>query len=596
MLAPRRRRQQTESRLGHARLVAVFVVFFTASVTYASIKSLASSVTRQQLASKNKTAYHTAVSSSWSDTWRLASELGSESFGIGHRPLRAGALTAGDATSMLAGKSLRNSSLTQMGGASYIHLGGKDGRRTPPLAAFKSGGSSGGVSLPNACHAMPNTDYVFGHPVRWGPQNKVKSARDCCNQCRDYRPASDDEPSCNVWVWCGNEAGCGQQFRDCWLKHLPRPDGVVPNQGPNVPWTAGLVQEAAAEEEMAAQDPAEDRTFHTVITADGSATHWQSRVGYYFFQKTKKACIARGRCDMGGFTRILHSGKADDLMDEIPTFVAQPLPKDKNGGSSYIVINRPYAFVQWTRQAKIKEKFVLMSEPDHLWLRPLPNLMKANRPAGFVFFYIEPSKKEFRPITEKFTGPLTLKQVESIAPMGNAPTMMTFLDLAEVAPRWVNLSLAIFDDTEASKAWGWVQEMYAFTISVFNAGILNVDLHPKMMGQPPWDTELDPYYILHYTYGCDYTLQGKFTPGKVGAWRFDKRSHSQRPPPRHLSLPPRGMTNKLVRKLIDAINEASDAIPGWDDYHSTGVAKLLWDGETFGKSHVATKEMAEAIS
>ena len=29
---------------------------------------------------------------------------------------------------------------------------------------------------------------------------------------------------------------------------------------------------------------------------------------------------------MGGFTRLLHSGKADDLMDEIPTIVVDPLP------------------------------------------------------------------------------------------------------------------------------------------------------------------------------------------------------------------------------------------------------------------------------
>lgn len=39
-------------------------------------------------------------------------------------------------------------------------------------------------------------------------------------------------------------------------------------------------------------------------------------------------------------------------------------------------------------RAKIKEKFVLMSEPDHIWLRPMPNLMKARRPAAFPFFYI----------------------------------------------------------------------------------------------------------------------------------------------------------------------------------------------------------------
>lgn len=29
---------------------------------------------------------------------------------------------------------------------------------------------------------------------------------------------------------------------------------------------------------------------------------------------------------MGGFTRVLHSGKPDNLMDEIPTFVVEPLP------------------------------------------------------------------------------------------------------------------------------------------------------------------------------------------------------------------------------------------------------------------------------
>jgi hypothetical protein len=45
----------------------------------------------------------------------------------------------------------------------------------------------------------------------------------------------------------------------------------------------------------------------------------------------------------------------------------------------------------------------------------------------------------------------------------------------------------------------------------------------------------------------DYTLEGKFTPGKIGAWRFDKRSYATGPPPRGLGEPPKGMTNELVR-------------------------------------------------
>ncbi len=40
---------------------------------------------------------------------------------------------------------------------------------------------------------------------------------------------------------------------------------------------------------------------------------------------------------------------------------------------------------------------------------------------------------------------------------GNAPTMMSFKDLGVVAPLWVNLSQAIFNDADASREWGWVQ-------------------------------------------------------------------------------------------------------------------------------------------
>lgn len=32
------------------------------------------------------------------------------------------------------------------------------------------------------------------------------------------------------------------------------------------------------------------------------------------------------------------------------------------------------------------------------------------------------------------------------------------------------------------------QEMYAFTLACYNAGIQHIDLHKKMMAQPPWDT------------------------------------------------------------------------------------------------------------
>lgn len=135
-------------------------------------------------------------------------------------------------------------------------------------------------------------------------------------------------------------------------------------------------------------------------------------------------------------------------------------------------------------------RYVLMSEPDHLWLKPMPNLMKGENPGGWVratesnawialpasglprstsvaalepnrssllppllhrlkapsralpyeasvlltlpsllppavaafpFFYIEPAKKEYRSIVETFLGPLTTKEAEQIAPIGEEP-------------------------------------------------------------------------------------------------------------------------------------------------------------------------------
>ncbi len=88
--------------------------------------------------------------------------------------------------------------------------------------------------------------------------------------------------------------------------------------------------------------------------------------------------------------------------------------------------------------------------------------------------------------------------------------------------------------------------MYGFAISCFKEDVGPIDLHLKMMSQPPWDEKLSPYYLLHYTYGNDYTLEGVFTPGKYGAWRFDKRTYAEKPPPRNLGPPPQGMKNELV--------------------------------------------------
>ncbi|KAL7159012.1 hypothetical protein ABFS83_01G001000 [Erythranthe nasuta] len=295
------------------------------------------------------------------------------------------------------------------------------------------------------------------------------------------------------------------------------------------------------------------RLFHTAVTASGSIYNtWQCRVMYYWFKKQKD----EPNSDMGGFTRILHSGRPDRFMDEIPTFVAQPLPDGMDQG--YIVLNRPWAFVQWLQQADIQEDYILMSEPDHILVKPIPNLSRDGLGAAFPFFYIEPKKYEtvLRKFFPEKYGPIT-----NVDPIGNSPVIVGKESLRKIAPTWMNVSLAMKKDPEADKAFGWVLEMYAYAVASALHGVGNI-LYKEFMIQPPWDTAIGKAYIIHYTYGCDYDLQGKLTYGKIGEWRFDKRSYDNVWPPRNLSMPPNGVPESVVT-LVKMVNEATANIPNW---------------------------------
>lgn len=78
---------------------------------------------------------------------------------------------------------------------------------------------------------------------------------------------------------------------------------------------------------------AKKRLFHTAVTASDSVYNtWQCRIMYYWYKKFKD----EPNSEMGGFTRILHFGKPDNFMDEIPTFIAQPLPSGMDQVSFFL--------------------------------------------------------------------------------------------------------------------------------------------------------------------------------------------------------------------------------------------------------------------
>lgn len=62
-----------------------------------------------------------------------------------------------------------------------------------------------------------------------------------------------------------------------------------------------------------------------------------------------------------------------------------------------------------------------MAEPDHLIVKPIPNLARDGLGAAFPFFYIEPKKYEsvLRKYFPKDKGPIT-----NIDPIGNSPVII----------------------------------------------------------------------------------------------------------------------------------------------------------------------------
>ncbi|KAL5985569.1 Hydroxyproline O-arabinosyltransferase 1 [Asimina triloba] len=200
-----------------------------------------------------------------------------------------------------------------------------------------------------------------------------------------------------------------------------------------------------------------------------------------------------------------------------------------------------------------------MAEPDHIIVKPIPNLSKDGLGAAFPFFYIEPQKYEstLRKFFPEDKGPIT-----NIDPIGNSPVIIEKASLKKIAPTWMNVSLAMKKDPEADKAFGWVLEMYAYAVASALHDVTNI-LYKDFMIQPPWDLEVGKKFIIHYTYGCDYDMKGKSTYGKIGEWRFDKRSFQHKPPPRNLPLPPPGVPESVVT-LVKMVNEATANIPDWD--------------------------------
>ena len=309
--------------------------------------------------------------------------------------------------------------------------------------------------------------------------------------------------------------------------------------------------------------------YHVLLPCDGRLYHeWQARVFYYWFKRIKES---KDPPAMGGFTRLLHSGEPDAWMDELPTVVVDPLPRDlEKVADGYVMLNRPYAVQQWVQRyiSQVPEHFVLLAEPDHVFIRAPPLWATYSRPSGYPFGFMDVHSPKHREIFEKFNAKkVPIKQWHAVGP---SPVMISQKQLKLLAYPWLNISFALRQDPEARELFGWTTEMYAFSIAaaVTPGGPKAFTLRPEYMVQPPWDDSLKGNNgrraaFIHYAYSQDFDGEGTFTPAVIGKYHFDKRDYMTKYPPLKTRRPPRSSDNEASKVLIKLINIASVNLPDW---------------------------------
>ncbi|PNW78775.1 hypothetical protein CHLRE_09g389763v5 [Chlamydomonas reinhardtii] len=351
-------------------------------------------------------------------------------------------------------------------------------------------------------------------------------------------------------------------------------------------------------------------TVHTLFTSNGSPyQNIQARIMVGTYNIVRKM---PGGERLVALTRILHRTTPDEVMDEIPTFIAQPLQPDCDKWCWFPVADRANAMQQFIDAAEkdpsmLKAPWLLLLETDYVWMKPLPDPGDAYDRSvpgwSFGFDYIAPSIPIIVKLLKERCPDCDPKDVPNSGP---APVLARFSDFKAATPIWEDLSKWIETHEEAKKQLGWVREMYAWDIGVA-ANKLNIKNLPPpsspLISQPPHDRAIGNASMYHYTWGSIYKRPGV----EKEIWMFDKRTYTAYEHQLKLPLipmPPEwsegitlqdglGVTKELHGTVVDMISRMNEAIKQLPDL-TESVAKKKAEEEA--KAKAATTAAAGATT
>ena len=463
---------------------------------------------------------------------------------------------------------------------------------TPINNGDDGGGGTGDQPSCDAGEFIEHAEF-WGDVVVAGTANAQTTAAKCCESCAKIR-------SCTVWVW-------NPSSHECWLKTDEKDKPKPVAEGAHVPWTSGVLPKRtgpSVKYRLASDVPRPTpppKCLHTVLTSSGNAyMNWQTRVMYRTYLKH----AAEPGSILKAFTRILHRGKDDELMFEVPTMRFDPNQGKCDQWCEYPVADRSLAVAQWSRTTdSMRCSHVMMVETDYIYVKsPSPHiLMPPGKAVGFEYSYIYPQDVNMKRVYEVYMSQHAhelpgrdgwRKERFALPRTGNAPSCLNVEDLRRVAPLWAEFVALTESPEEVRKALGWLRDMYAYDAAALAVGVEHVVAPtPKtpLMAQPPADEKVGDAFLLHYTWGPEI-----YDAADNKLWVFDKRSYGggqyQRGPYPLSKIPdppawdpaaglqlqsffqPRTLSESklaLIRLMIDEFNEAVGKLPRIPKGHAT---------------------------